>query len=54
MTKASAKSPKVRDGWRLPAEPLEQAIGKQIAQHLTSSAFISAIITDCSPAEAED
>ena len=53
MTKASAKSPNVRDGWRLPAEPLEKAIGKLIAQHLTSSEFTAAVIQNCHPAKAE-
>jgi len=53
MTKASAKSPNVRDGWRLPAEPLEKAIGKLITQHLTSSEFTAAVIQNCHSAKAE-
>lgn len=42
-----------RDGWRLPAGPLEQAVGKLIAQHLTCSKFTAAIIAGCSSARAE-
>ena len=53
MTKTSNKSSKTSDGWRLPAEPLEQAIGKLIAQHLTSSEFTAAIIKDCDLAQAK-
>ena len=53
MTKAAGESSKTSDGWRLPAEPMEQAIGKLIAQPLTSSKFTAAIIKNCHPAKAE-
>ena len=53
MTKVTSKTSKIKDGWRLPAEPLEQAVGKLIALHLRSSKFTAAIIANCSPAKAE-
>lgn len=53
MKKVTNNSSNIKDGWRLPADPLEQAVGKLIAQHLTSSKFTAAIIANCSPAKAE-
>jgi len=40
---------KQRDGWRLPAQPLEKAISKLVAKHLSDPEFTSAIIAGLDP-----
>ena len=51
--KATANSSKARDGWRLPAKPLERAIANLITQHLDSPKFRSSIITGLDAVAAE-
>lgn len=42
----------IKDGWRLPAQPLEEAITKLINERLLGSEFTKFAIRDLSPAEA--
>ena len=42
----------IKDGWRLPAKPLEEAITRLTIQRLTNSGFTRQIIQNLTPAEA--
>jgi site-specific DNA recombinase len=42
----------IKDGWRLPAQPLEEAIARLISERFTSSDFTKLIIKNLSPSKA--